>query len=1120
MEEPARIIATPPTMKSQDYAFLREEAMGLIRQSAGLTWTDHNLHDPGITLLEALCYAITELGLRTGMDMRDLLTSSEQFAPQEFFTASQVLPSAPLTALDFRKVLIDHPLLRNAWVSILEPVPHGRSSALLEFSEEDLNSSTFTIIVNPPVLGTDYQVDVAFPFWDEPEVMALRTDVQLLSVAFDGPPGDPWRLIEGGEARFARAALTYQPAVGGPEVLNAWIIAQVNTPMDNPLVELPEILDEVATAIATLGDNSPADQTLFKQYNRRVTAAFEATRVVRRYLRDYRNLCEDFVDFRAVRLQEVAFSATIEIGSGVDVEQLLANIFYTVDAFISPPIVFNSLVQLQEAGADTATIFEGPLLDNGFLQDESVNTSRPVNTIYASDIFRLIFQLRNAAGTDVEARENTTNRSIIAIRNFGLSNYLDNRNITSEAKDCLQLVNSNRHIPRLSPSKCHIVFYRNGVEVAYDLSRAMAIFVDKKNAAAVSAEPGSEDIPIPKGDAYAISDYYPVQNDLPIFYGVGEAGLPPHVTEERIAQARQLGGYLFFYEQVLAGYLSQLAHINAFFSADPTLTNTLFQQPLYHLSRVADILRNFDPSVSTWEDFQNDLSNPYAATLQMAVESQDQFISRRNRTLDHLLARLGEDMNAYAAQLYQTAAQVPGASSLPLPDLLTTQQQRRRAAAQHLIQDKSSFYYDLPAINAAHNQAIGNLAWRMPEVYEIQQTPAGFSWQIQNFEGNLVLQQAAPAISMAEALRHIATSLALATSADRYAIVIESGGQRRLELRPAPTEDPIAVSINTFGTNPQAQAAILAISSSIRQSWVENDLTPLECRLYHELGIPLKQRRQLLVPTTTFFEIFDEPDADPFIEKLYRLWSEPGATGDALLVSSFNYPGPDDPTATAAAEQGIALAIQRGVLPENYSVEEPAPGDFIAVLHAEDGSALAQSPAPFASREEAQASARAIQQLLYRQYSAEGFYLIEHLLLFPQGDTDIALDLQGESSDPYSFQISFILPSGFARDFSVPEGARTPVQPDRFRGEEFRRYAEQTIRKACPAHILPCIVWVDTAAPGTAPTGDEPCFDWLEFHYRAWLEAWITDEIDEGTIGPLRNNLTTVINAIYLDQSN
>lgn len=1120
MEEPARIVATPPTMKSQDYAFLREAAMDQIRQGAGLTWTDHNLHDPGITLLEALCYAITELGLRTGMEMRDLLTSSEQFAPQEFFTAGQVLPSAPLTALDYRKVLIDHPLLRNAWVSILEPVPHGRSSALLEFSEENLNSSTFTITVSPPVLGSDYQVDIAFPFWDEPEVTALRADVQLLSVAFDGPPGDPWRLIEGGEARFARAALTYQPDVGGPEVLNAWVIAQVTSPLDNPLVELPEILDEVATAIATLGDNSPTDQSLFKQYNRRVTAAFEATRVVRRYLHDYRNLCEDFVDFRAVRLQEVAFSATIEIGSGVDVEQLLANIFYSVDAFISPPIVFNSLPQLQDSGADAATIFEGPLLDSGFLQDASVNTSRPVNTIYASDIFRLIFQLRNATGADVEARENAVNRTIIAIRNFGLSNYLDNRNITSEAKDCLQLVNSNRHIPRLSPGKCHIVFYRNGVEVAYDLNRALAIFADKKNAAAVSAEPGSEDIPIPRGDAYAISDYYPVQNDLPIFYGVGEAGLPPHVTAQRIAQARQLGGYLFFFEQVLAGHLSQLAHINTFFSADPMLTNTLFQQPLYQLNRVADILRDFDPAVTTWEDFQNDGNNPYAATLQGAPETQDQFINRRNRTLDHLLARLGEDMNAYAAQLFQTAAQVPGASALSLPDLLAIQQQRRRAAAQRLIQDKSSFYYDLPAINAARDQAIGNLSWRMSEVYEIQQTPAGFNWQVQNFEGDFVLQQAAPAPSMAEALRHIGTTLVLATSAGRYAVVIEGGGQRRLELHTAPTEDPIAISIDTFGSDPQAQAAILAISSSIRQSWMEFGLTPLECRLYHELGIPLKQRRQLLVPTASFFEIFDEPDADPFIEKLYRLWSQPGATGDALLVSSFNYPGPDDPTAIAAAEQGIALAIQRGLLPENYTIHEPAPGNFIVVLLAEDGSALAQSPTPFSSLEAAQESAQAIRQLLYRQYSAEGFYMIEHLLLYPQDDTDVVLDLQGESDDPYSFQISFILPSGFARDFSVPDGARTPAQPDRFRGEEFRRYAEQTIRKACPAHILPCILWVDRAAPGTAPSGDEPCFDWLEFHYRAWLEVWITDEIAEGTIAPLRNNLTTVVNAIYLDQSN
>ena len=41
---------------------LREEGLRHIRAMSGELWTDHNLHDPGITILELLCYALTDLG--------------------------------------------------------------------------------------------------------------------------------------------------------------------------------------------------------------------------------------------------------------------------------------------------------------------------------------------------------------------------------------------------------------------------------------------------------------------------------------------------------------------------------------------------------------------------------------------------------------------------------------------------------------------------------------------------------------------------------------------------------------------------------------------------------------------------------------------------------------------------------------------------------------------------------------------------------------------------------------------------------------------------------------------------------------------------------------------------
>jgi hypothetical protein len=40
-----------------DFASLRQEALALIPRLAGENWTDHNSHDPGITILEQVCYA-------------------------------------------------------------------------------------------------------------------------------------------------------------------------------------------------------------------------------------------------------------------------------------------------------------------------------------------------------------------------------------------------------------------------------------------------------------------------------------------------------------------------------------------------------------------------------------------------------------------------------------------------------------------------------------------------------------------------------------------------------------------------------------------------------------------------------------------------------------------------------------------------------------------------------------------------------------------------------------------------------------------------------------------------------------------------------------------------------
>jgi len=102
-----------------DFAFLREKGLEHIGKFSGRIWTDHNTHDPGITILEALCYAILDLGYRTQLPIEDLLAQeSDDDQDNNFYTPAQILTCNPVTIVDYRKLLMEIDKVRNAW---LEP---------------------------------------------------------------------------------------------------------------------------------------------------------------------------------------------------------------------------------------------------------------------------------------------------------------------------------------------------------------------------------------------------------------------------------------------------------------------------------------------------------------------------------------------------------------------------------------------------------------------------------------------------------------------------------------------------------------------------------------------------------------------------------------------------------------------------------------------------------------------------------------------------------------------------------------------------------------------------------------------------------------------------------------
>ncbi|MEB3302476.1 MAG: hypothetical protein VKN56_10965, partial [Cyanobacteriota bacterium] len=99
---PPSITLDPAPHPALNYAGLRAEALELLGRLCGDQWSDFNSHDPGITILEQLCFALTELAYRSQWSMEDLLASAgADWQP----AAAEILNGDPVTPDDLVALL-------------------------------------------------------------------------------------------------------------------------------------------------------------------------------------------------------------------------------------------------------------------------------------------------------------------------------------------------------------------------------------------------------------------------------------------------------------------------------------------------------------------------------------------------------------------------------------------------------------------------------------------------------------------------------------------------------------------------------------------------------------------------------------------------------------------------------------------------------------------------------------------------------------------------------------------------------------------------------------------------------------------------------------------------------
>jgi hypothetical protein len=503
-----------------DFHFLRKTGIEYIEKLGGKLWTDYNSHDPGITTLEVLSYAITDLGMRMNLNMEDILSSNDEATDihTQFLKAAEILPSRPLNELDYRKLFIDINFtsgnkrpIRNCWL-----VPNNE-----------------TLYVDCKTGQLDFK-----PIGEKTQSFNVKGLYDLY-------------------------------------------------------VDYDEDVDD--------GNNGCGKSSV----NLQILERYHANR----------SLCEDLAEIKEIEIQKVAVCARIGLVNKADEELVHAKVLKAINNYLSPEVHFYSLNQMLEKGLTTDQIFEGPLLDNGFIDTEELRNSQLRREVRLSDIISEVMKIDGV-------------KEIHEISIAGCDNVIKQTN------DWLICIEKGR-----KPELCELSSFsysKGSLPLNINDKKVQEYLQTLKREEEVLREDArqNKELTLPQGTSYDIANYATILNEFPDTYGVGISGIIGNQNPEREALAKQLKGYLLFFDQILAGYFKHLEKVKEILSVSGNLKRTYFTQALKNI-------KGFDELVSDYPVGNDD------ELTDALYEELDNSVERKNEILDHLISRFAETFSDY-----------------------------------------------------------------------------------------------------------------------------------------------------------------------------------------------------------------------------------------------------------------------------------------------------------------------------------------------------------------------------------------------------------------------------------------------------------------------------------------
>ena len=680
-----------PKLESQNFAILRKKGLAELIRLCGSLWTDHNLHDPGVTILELWAFALTELSLKADQEIPFLLSEQEI---QALPTSDHLEISIPITQGDIQTTLSDLPEIRKAWINekmSLRPSvylqkeeqnirdsrltfditdqfvpPKGVFESLLEFEKTKLNGNIIYQATKIPQSAPEnnYWMAVVFPYWDSVETL-WQDEFAIQAINLD-TAGLSYNSVE----QLYTTGLSVE-IYGRNEVLDLAVVVRLipfqYAPFDpvNPVDPTPE-LENILT--------DSTENGIVAAFHKNILEINQIVQRVRRELFVSRNICEAFFDIKSVRYQEVAVQATIELLPGVNILPVLAKMFDRI----------NRLFRKKEAAW-------------GEIHN---NTTNDILVIQASEVIQAIIDVDQSEGTNAES-------PILSVRDLSLQSYINNFPIHEREPNCINIVNFPRFKAHLSVPKSRISLVQDGKFQFFDPQAVWDIFHQIQSSQSRLEEALNLQTPAfetSKPEKPTGLTFYSIQHDLPPIYGVGTGQLPANTDTNRVAQARQLKGYLLLLDQLLANASAQTKQPGSLFSlaTEPTpdreLIGTQITHPVYDVPEVKPLIEAFQSwPDGDWKQFTADTNNAYRLALKQAWEDDGQAIQNRNEKLDHLLARYGLDMRNYESlQSNLFAINRPADLDADM---------HWKAVARRIIRDKNRLLRHFPHLSRARMHA-------------------------------------------------------------------------------------------------------------------------------------------------------------------------------------------------------------------------------------------------------------------------------------------------------------------------------------------------------------------------------------------------------------------------------